>query len=73
MPNVADEEYFTNIVTKPWSPEDDASSQCEDARIKYDGINIDDACLEERVQLEIREKEFVGGEGKKRREFYMNE
>lgn len=36
------------------SPEDDARSQCKDARVKYDGINIDDACLGERVQLEIR-------------------
>lgn len=30
---------------------DDAA---EDARIKYDGINIDDACPGERVQLETR-------------------
>lgn len=54
--------------------EDDASSWCEDARIKYDGINIDDACPGERVQLEIRGKKPVGRAGKgERRESYMSE
>jgi len=49
------------------SPEDDASSRREDARIKYDGINIDDACPRERVQLEVRGKESVKRVGKRER------
>lgn len=49
---ICSEEYFTGVVIRGCparSPEDDA-------RIKYDGINIDGARPGERVQLETRRK-----------------
>lgn len=65
------EGYFTGVVTEPprAGPQRrrEKSNGFEDARIKYDGINIGDACSGERVQLETREKKPVGKNGKKRK------